>query len=327
MPDGDYEFTDYIDGLGEDPEPIVFQVTVTIDGDELTSTGPGQLGAGQAGINSPLPFTRSAAYVAVRCVIAPRTAQQRGLHAARSGVAPAGSIVNPRPAGRLRARAGSPASAMIDARARRARAGGAGPGPGVRRGRPTLAEPRRLRRRRPAVRVRRDDPGHVGRPPRARRRGGRAAPGRQPVEPAGRDDRGRASARDQRSTPWCPTTRRAGPVPRRPRPGARVPAAGRRGRADDAVRPADGTRRTACRAGSRGRRPGTSSTRAPRQRVLPTLPMESVSPEDGATSSGITLAGGGGYGDPLERDPARVREDVAGREADARARAARSTGW
>jgi len=45
------------------------------------------------------------------------------------------------------------------------------------------------------------------------------------------------------------------------------------------------------------------------QRILPTLPMQPIPLEQGDLFRHIT-AGGGGYGDPLERDPQRVLDDV-----------------
>src|SRR6185295_16301491 len=44
-------------------------------------------------------------------------------------------------------------------------------------------------------------------------------------------------------------------------------------------------------------------------RVLPTLPMEAVPMRRGDVFRHV-MAGGGGYGDPLDRDPALVLEDV-----------------
>jgi N-methylhydantoinase B len=78
VPDGVYAFTDYIDGLGEQPDPIVFQVQVTIRGDEMDIDWTGSSPQVKAGINSPMPFTRSAAYVAVRCAIAPQLPNSEG---------------------------------------------------------------------------------------------------------------------------------------------------------------------------------------------------------------------------------------------------------
>ena len=65
--------------------------------------------------------------------------------------------------------------------------------------------------------------------------------------------------------------------------------------------------------GLAGGNPGTPSANilnpGPRQQVLPTLPMESVALRRGDVFRHVT-AGGGGYGDPLERDPERVLDDV-----------------
>jgi N-methylhydantoinase B len=64
--------------------------------------------------------------------------------------------------------------------------------------------------------------------------------------------------------------------------------------------------------GVQGGRPGAPSWNilnpGPGERVLPTLPMESVALRRGDVFR-MTLAGGGGYGDPLEREPGRVLED------------------
>ena len=65
--------------------------------------------------------------------------------------------------------------------------------------------------------------------------------------------------------------------------------------------------------GLAGGSPGTPSSNVinpgPNERVLPTLPMESVALRRGDVFRHVT-AGGGGYGDPLERDPQSVLEDV-----------------
>jgi N-methylhydantoinase B len=64
--------------------------------------------------------------------------------------------------------------------------------------------------------------------------------------------------------------------------------------------------------GVRGGKPGAPSWNVlnpgPGERILPTLPMESLTLVRGDVVR-MTLAGGGGYGDPLGRDPARVLED------------------
>jgi len=67
--DGTYRFTNYIDGIGENPEPIKFTVAVTVDGSAITVDWTGTSPAVRGGINSPLPFTKAAAYAALRSVL------------------------------------------------------------------------------------------------------------------------------------------------------------------------------------------------------------------------------------------------------------------
>ncbi|MBI3977620.1 MAG: hydantoinase B/oxoprolinase family protein, partial [Chloroflexi bacterium] len=95
LPDGVYEFTDYIDGLGEHPEPIVFHVAVTIDGESLTVDFSGTSPQVKAGINAPMPFAKSATYVAVRNVIRQNLPNSEGYMRPITVIAPLGTIVNP----------------------------------------------------------------------------------------------------------------------------------------------------------------------------------------------------------------------------------------
>ncbi|MBI3977619.1 MAG: hydantoinase B/oxoprolinase family protein [Chloroflexi bacterium] len=95
LPDGVYEFTDYIDGLGEDPEPIVFRVAVTIAGDSLTVDWSGTSPQVKGGINAPMPFAKSATYVGIRGVIRQNLPNSEGYMRPIKVVAPLGTIVNP----------------------------------------------------------------------------------------------------------------------------------------------------------------------------------------------------------------------------------------
>src|SRR5207248_8167550 len=78
LPDGCWEFEDYIDGLGEEPEPIVFHVALTIAGDEVTVDWTGSSPQVKAGINAPIPFTRSATYLVMRSVVGRGLANNEG---------------------------------------------------------------------------------------------------------------------------------------------------------------------------------------------------------------------------------------------------------
>lgn len=95
MADGVYENVDYLDGLGEVPEPIRFQVKVTISGEEIdidwTGTSPQVKGA----INGPMPTTRSMAYVGIRAAIDVEIPGFSGYMRPIRVSAPIGTIVNP----------------------------------------------------------------------------------------------------------------------------------------------------------------------------------------------------------------------------------------
>jgi Hydantoinase B/oxoprolinase len=58
MPDGTYEFTDWIDDDGIDPDPIPVKVAITVTGDRLIADFTGSASQVRGAINSPLPFTK-----------------------------------------------------------------------------------------------------------------------------------------------------------------------------------------------------------------------------------------------------------------------------
>ena len=95
IPPGSYDFVDYIDGVGEDPEPIRFQVKITVKGSDLDVDFEGTSPQIKAGLNSPLQFTRSAVYAGVRCALSPDIPNNGGYFRPITVTAPLGSIVNP----------------------------------------------------------------------------------------------------------------------------------------------------------------------------------------------------------------------------------------
>ncbi len=97
IPDGTYRFENHIDGLGDDPRPIPFRVALTVRGDEITVDWTGTSPEVRAGINAPMPFTHAASYAAIRSVLSPDIPNAQGFTRPIRVVAPAGSIVNPRP--------------------------------------------------------------------------------------------------------------------------------------------------------------------------------------------------------------------------------------
>lgn len=96
IPDGVYRFTDHIDGLGDDPEPILFNVTLTVAGDEVTADWTGTSPQVKGGINAPISFCKSNVYAALRSVMSADVPNCHGYTRPIHVVAPEGSLVNAR---------------------------------------------------------------------------------------------------------------------------------------------------------------------------------------------------------------------------------------
>jgi N-methylhydantoinase B len=69
IPDGIYSFTDHIDGLGRDPQPIYLKVKIEVRGTSLSVDWTGSSEQVDGGINPSFPFTKSATYAAVRSIM------------------------------------------------------------------------------------------------------------------------------------------------------------------------------------------------------------------------------------------------------------------
>lgn len=95
IPDGVYTFVDHIDGLGENPQPVVFKVAVSVRDDEAfvdwEGTSPQVLG----GINCTFSFTKSCAYAALRSVFRSDVPNCAGFSRPIHVNAPQGTVVNP----------------------------------------------------------------------------------------------------------------------------------------------------------------------------------------------------------------------------------------
>jgi N-methylhydantoinase B len=95
LPDGLYRYEDFIDGFGSEPEPVRFKVAVTIKGDEADVDWTGTSSQVKAAINAPGPFLRSATYLAFRC-LAPVIPNTIGYMRPIKVSAPSGTVVNPK---------------------------------------------------------------------------------------------------------------------------------------------------------------------------------------------------------------------------------------
>jgi N-methylhydantoinase B len=94
IPDGVYEFTDHIDGLGEDPEVITLKLKLTFAGSEVTADWTGTAPQVKGGINAPLSFCKSNVHAALRSIMPLDAPNCHGFSRPIHVVAPPGTLVN-----------------------------------------------------------------------------------------------------------------------------------------------------------------------------------------------------------------------------------------
>lgn len=94
LPNGTYRFTDHMDGLGADPQPIVIQLAVTIHDDAISVDFTGTSAQVAGGVNTPLPFTKASVYTALRSVMQSDIPNCHGFERVVTVTAPKGTVVN-----------------------------------------------------------------------------------------------------------------------------------------------------------------------------------------------------------------------------------------
>jgi N-methylhydantoinase B len=94
-PDGDYEFTDYVDGDGFSTAPIPIKCKMTVAGDHLTVDFEGTSPQVRGAINPTFSFTKSATYLTIRCALDQDVPNNAGVYRAITVKAPLGTILNP----------------------------------------------------------------------------------------------------------------------------------------------------------------------------------------------------------------------------------------
>ncbi|MEE9176962.1 MAG: hydantoinase B/oxoprolinase family protein [Acidimicrobiia bacterium] len=100
IPDGRYEFTDHLDDYGPGSDPLIVQVAVTVDGDRLALDFDGSSPQTESGLNAYLNYTKSYSYAAIKCLTDPFGPMNAGALRPIDISAPKGSFLNPRrPAG------------------------------------------------------------------------------------------------------------------------------------------------------------------------------------------------------------------------------------
>lgn len=95
MQPGTFTNVDYIDGVGDDPQPIRIQVAVTIKDDEIELDFTGTSAQVEAGINCPIAMVHSGSYCAIRCIVRDDIPNCEGYMRPIKVIAPRGTIVNP----------------------------------------------------------------------------------------------------------------------------------------------------------------------------------------------------------------------------------------
>ncbi len=95
IPDGTYSFVDWIDGIGEQPEPLAIHVRVTVRDDEVELDFAGTSPQVPASINCPIAMIHSASYCAIRCVTSPDIPNCEGYMRPVRIRVPEGTILNP----------------------------------------------------------------------------------------------------------------------------------------------------------------------------------------------------------------------------------------
>ena len=95
IPDGTYRFTDHSDGDGVTDETIRIEVAVTIEGSEVAVDFAGSHPQTIGGMNCPLSVTYSSVQFAVKAAADPWNPANTGCYRPVRVIAPQGSVVNP----------------------------------------------------------------------------------------------------------------------------------------------------------------------------------------------------------------------------------------
>ncbi len=95
LPQGEWEFVDYIDNDGIDPQPIEIHAKLKIQGDEVYVDFEGTSPQAKGSINPNFAYTKSNVYAALKCVMDPAIQSNSGFFRPFNITAPEGCFVNP----------------------------------------------------------------------------------------------------------------------------------------------------------------------------------------------------------------------------------------
>nr|WP_276236212.1 hydantoinase B/oxoprolinase family protein [Halosegnis sp. DT85] len=97
VPDGTYTARDALEGDGVTDDDIPVVATVTVDGNAVAVDFAGTADQVRGNVNAPLAVAKSAVYFVVRAVTDPDIPPNHGCYEPVTVTAPAGSLVNPEP--------------------------------------------------------------------------------------------------------------------------------------------------------------------------------------------------------------------------------------
>ena len=97
LPDGTYEASDVLEGDGVTDDDVPIEVAVTIDGARIEVDFAGTADQVPGNLNAPLSVAKSAVYFVVRCVTDPEIPPNHGCYEPVTVRAPEGSLLNPVP--------------------------------------------------------------------------------------------------------------------------------------------------------------------------------------------------------------------------------------
>jgi len=97
LPDGDYQYTDYLDDDGVQDEPVPIKATVTIHGDSARVDFSGSAPQQQGSVNAVYAITLSAVFYVFRCLLGLDVPNNAGCLVPIEVIAPPGTVVNALP--------------------------------------------------------------------------------------------------------------------------------------------------------------------------------------------------------------------------------------
>lgn len=95
IPDGEYKIVDFMDSNGIDDEPLRIELTVTIKGTDIIMDFTGSAPQQRAPVNCPHCFTETASRFALRLLTVPHLPTNSGMFRPLTIIAPEGTIFNP----------------------------------------------------------------------------------------------------------------------------------------------------------------------------------------------------------------------------------------